>query len=173
MTGALFFSIPLLVLCTGCSPRSGKKEAGERQRQQTEDMIEANRHILEEEARLINEYIASHNLTMKMSRTGLRYHIEPLGSGAVPKTGEVAIIEYKSSFLDDSPMGAAEPRRMEIRIDQDHTIRGLLEGVKMLRIGDSARFILPSHLAYGVHGVPGEVPSRATAVFDVLLIAIK
>ncbi len=162
-----------LVLCTGCSSCTGQKKAEEKQHQQQEDIIEANRRIVEEEARLIDEYIAENNLTMTKSRSGLRYSIEPLGSGETPKEGQMAIIEYESSFLDDSPLGPEGKSRMQIWVDQDHTIRGLLEGVQMLRVGDSAKFILPSHLAYGVQGIPGEVPSRATVIFDVTLIAIN
>lgn len=165
--------VSALILCTGCSSCSGQKKAEERQIQQREDIIEANRRIIEEEARLIDEYIAERNLPMQKSRSGLRYSIEPLGSGEKPREGQVAVIEYESFFLDDSPLGPSGKSRMQIWVNQDHTIRGLLEGVQMMRVGDSAKFILPSHLAYGVQGIPGEVPSRATVIFDVKLIAIN
>lgn len=167
------FLFSVLLILSGCSSCSGQKKAEERQFQQQEDIIEANRRILEEESRLIDEYIAEHNLEMTKSRSGLRYLIEPLGSGNKPTTGQVAVIEYETFFLDDSNMGPAGSSRMEIWINQDHTIRGLLEGVQMMRVGDTGKFILPSHLAYGVQGIPGEVPSRATVIFDVKLIAIN
>lgn len=163
----------ILGLCTGCSSCSGQKKAEEQQRQQAEDIIEANRRILEEEARLIDEYIEKHSLEMVKSRSGLRYAIQETGSGPKPTDGQVVLIDYESFFLDDSNLGPAGSSQMVIRVNQDYTIRGLVEGVQMMRVGDSAKFILPSHLAYGMQGVPGEIPRRATVIFDVTLTAIN
>lgn len=163
----------LVLTVSGCTSCSNQKKVEEAQQQQAEDIIEANRRILEEETRRIDTYIEERNLEMERSRTGLRYKIEPLGSGPTPLPGEVATIEYTTHFIDGTVLGPEEKSTMNIWVNQDYTIRGLLEGVQMLRVGDNAKFILPSHLAYGVHGVPGEIPSRATVVFDVTLIAIK
>lgn len=169
----LLIGTGFLLALSSCTSCNSQKKIEEAQFQQSEDIIEANRRIIEEETRRIEEYISARNLVMKKSRTGLRYKIEPLGSGPTPKTGEIATIEYTTHFIDGTLLGPEQKSTMDIWVNQDYTIRGLLEGVQMLRVGDNAKFILPSHLAYGVHGVPGEIPSRATVVFEVTLTAIK
>ena len=42
-----------------------------------------------------------------------------------------------------------------------------------LKKGDKARFVIPSHLAYGEAGAGGVIPPNATLVFDVELMEIK
>jgi FKBP-type peptidyl-prolyl cis-trans isomerase len=42
----------------------------------------------------------------------------------------------------------------------------------LLRVGDKARFILPSHLAHGVPGDGVKIPRRATIIYDLELINI-
>ncbi|HIN39955.1 MAG TPA: FKBP-type peptidyl-prolyl cis-trans isomerase, partial [Flavobacteriales bacterium] len=50
---------------------------------------------------------------------------------------------------------------------------GLDEGVFYMQTGDKAKFILPSHLAYGLMGDGDKVPSHSVLVYDVELIDIK
>ncbi|MGC8803131.1 MAG: FKBP-type peptidyl-prolyl cis-trans isomerase, partial [Bacteroidales bacterium] len=50
--------------------------------------------------------------------------------------------------------------------------RGLDEGLTHLHIGDSAVFILPPHLAYGVVGDGKCIPPRSCIVYQVRIDAI-
>ncbi len=49
---------------------------------------------------------------------------------------------------------------------------GLHHGVKHLSVGDKAKFILPSHLAFGTYGDGEKIPSKATLLYDLELIEI-
>ena len=50
---------------------------------------------------------------------------------------------------------------------------GLEEGILLLHQGDKARFIIPSHLAFGLLGDSDKIPEKASLVYDVELIKIK
>jgi peptidyl-prolyl cis-trans isomerase A (cyclophilin A) len=43
----------------------------------------------------------------------------------------------------------------------------------LLQVGDKARFVIPSHLAYGSRGAGGAIPPNATLIFDVELMDVK
>ena len=46
------------------------------------------------------------------------------------------------------------------------------EALSMLRKGNKARFILPSHLAYGFSGNGNDIPPRATLLYDLEVLEV-
>jgi len=52
-------------------------------------------------------------------------------------------------------------------------IPGWDEGIQLLSVGDKARFVIPSDLAYGSQGAGGVIPPNATLIFDVELVAVS
>ncbi|MDP4282734.1 MAG: FKBP-type peptidyl-prolyl cis-trans isomerase, partial [Bacteroidota bacterium] len=51
--------------------------------------------------------------------------------------------------------------------------RGLEEGILLMRQGDRGKFIVPSHLAFGLLGDQKKIPPGAALVYDVELVEIK
>ena len=49
----------------------------------------------------------------------------------------------------------------------------LEEGILLLKEGDRAKFIIPSHLAFGLLGDMKKIPAKAVLVYDIELIKIK
>jgi FKBP-type peptidyl-prolyl cis-trans isomerase len=41
-----------------------------------------------------------------------------------------------------------------------------------LKVGDKARFVIPSYLAYGSQGAGGVIPPNANLIFDVELVKV-
>jgi FKBP-type peptidyl-prolyl cis-trans isomerase len=58
-------------------------------------------------------------------------------------------------------------------LGQRQVIAGWDEGVSLLKVGDKARFVIPSDLAYGSSGAGGVIPADATLIFDVELVAVN
>lgn len=111
----------------------------------------------------------------KSTESGLRYKIEKEGDGASPKKGETVSVHYKGMLADGTVFDSSYKRNapIEFPLGVGHVIAGWDEGIQLLKVGDQARFIIPSHLGYGDRGAGGVIPPNANLVFDVELVAIK
>jgi FKBP-type peptidyl-prolyl cis-trans isomerase FkpA len=50
---------------------------------------------------------------------------------------------------------------------------GLEEGILLMHKGGKAKFILPSHLAFGLIGDQNKIPGKSTLIYDVNLIDLN
>ncbi|AXT20727.1 peptidylprolyl isomerase [Flavobacteriaceae bacterium AU392] len=107
--------------------------------------------------------------------SGLRYQIIQEGNGVKAEKGKTVSVHYKGQLLDgtvfDSSYKRNEPIDFALGVGQ--VIPGWDEGVGLLKIGDKARFVIPSDLAYGARGAGGVIPPNATLIFDVELMNVK
>ena len=107
--------------------------------------------------------------------SGLRYQILQKGSGAKAEKGKQISVHYKGQLADgrvfDSSYQRNQPIDFTVGIGQ--VIRGWDEGLQLLRVGDKARLVIPSHLGYGSQGAGGVIPPNATLIFDVELVSVK
>jgi len=107
--------------------------------------------------------------------SGLRYKILSEGSGAKAAKGKVVSVHYEGSLTNgqvfDSSFKRNQPIDFTLGIGQ--VISGWDEGIALLKVGDKARFVIPSHLGYGSQGAGGVIPPDATLLFDVELVNVK
>jgi hypothetical protein len=69
------------------------------------------------------------------------------------------ILEYRGFFLNGNPMDSPDYPLRFYRGDQMQVIPGISIALKYLANGDSARVIIPSHLAFGEYGsADGNIP---------------
>ena len=71
----------------------------------------------------------------------------------------------------DSSYKRKQPIDFAIGVGQ--VIPGWDEGIQLLKVGDKARLVIPSDLAYGAQGAGGVIPPDATLIFDVELMNVK
>ena len=106
--------------------------------------------------------------------SGLRYKIIQKGSGAQAEKGKSVSVHYEGSLdngqVFDSSYRRKDPITFTLGIGQ--VIQGWDEGIALLRVGDKARFVIPSYLGYGERGAGGVIPPNATLVFDVELVKV-
>ena len=109
------------------------------------------------------------------TESGLRYKIIQKGDGTSPEKGQTVAVHYKGMFSDGNVFDDSYKRGapIEFPIGQGNVIPGWDEGIMLLNVGDKARFVIPSSLAYGEAGAGGVIPPNATLVFDVELMDVK
>jgi hypothetical protein len=97
------------------------------------------------------------------------------GTGRQPKTGETVVLNYTGTLVNgskfDSSFDRNQPFAFKLGVGQ--VIKGWDEGVAKLRIGDSALFVIPADIGYGVKGAGDVIPPNATLIFIVELLDVR
>jgi peptidyl-prolyl cis-trans isomerase A (cyclophilin A) len=107
--------------------------------------------------------------------SGLRYQIIQKGTGVKAERGKKVSVHYKGQLSDGTVFDSSYKRNqpIEFALGVGQVIPGWDEGISLLKVGDKARFVIPSDLAYGSAGAGGVIPPNATLIFDVELMGVK
>ena len=120
-------------------PRPGKDE-----------IADLNRYLVQKDKERIQNYINRKNLRMTESPTGLWYQINKEGTGENFTDNSTLIMQYECTLLDGTKCYSSEklgPRK--IILGKNEIEPGLNEGLRILKPGAEAIFILPPYLGYG------------------------
>jgi peptidyl-prolyl cis-trans isomerase A (cyclophilin A) len=128
------------------------------------DSIKAQDEILDKEAAGFDK-----------TNSGLRYKILQSGSGKQANKGDMVSVHYKGQLLDGTVFDSSYKRKQPIdfNVGLGQVISGWDEGIQLLKVGDKARFVIPSELAYGSQGAGSVIPPDAPLIFDVELVNVK
>ena len=136
--------------------------------------INANKKAIESEDQQIRLYISRMGWKMKETGTGLRYLITKRGNGPKTKAGKIARLDYEIRLISgELCYSSQQTGPKEFRIGSGGVESGLEEGILLLHKGDRAKFILPSHLAFGLVGDQDKIPGRCTIIYDVHLLDLN
>jgi FKBP-type peptidyl-prolyl cis-trans isomerase FkpA len=138
------------------------------------EMADLNRYFVQKDRERIQNYIERKNLKMTESPTGLWYQILKEGEGDFISDNYKVSMDYECSLLDGTKCYSSEnlgPK--ELIIGRSEMEAGLNEGLRMLKPGSEAIFILPPFLAYGLLGDGKKIPSRAIIVYNVSILQTK
>ena len=127
---------------------------------------------LKDEAEAAMEKLAA---GFEKTESGLRYQFIQRGEGKKAESGKTVAVHYEGSLENGKVFDSSYPRKkpIEFKLGQGQVIEGWDEGIALLRVGDKARFVIPSDLGYGSRGAGGAIPPNATLIFDVELMEVK
>jgi FKBP-type peptidyl-prolyl cis-trans isomerase len=130
---------------------------------------------LAEEKAAIEAELESLGAGFEKTSSGLRYQILQKGDGEKAQKNKTVSVHYKGQLSDGTVFDSSYKRNqpIEFSLGMGQVIRGWDEGVTLLKVGDKARFVIPSHLAYGSRGAGGVIPPNANLIFDVELMSVK
>ncbi|MBK7872501.1 MAG: FKBP-type peptidyl-prolyl cis-trans isomerase [Saprospiraceae bacterium] len=125
----------------------------------------------EQERNDIINYAIDNLLDVKATSSGLYYQILAPGQGDSIRWAEQVRVHYRGYFLDGKEFDSSYKRGKPIDFYVGNMIDGWNEGLKMLRPGAKALFIVPSHLGYrdkGLNDAKGQqlVPPNTVLVFE-------
>jgi FKBP-type peptidyl-prolyl cis-trans isomerase len=107
--------------------------------------------------------------------SGLRFQILQKGNGKKAEKGSKVSVHYKGQLFDGTVFDSSYKRKepIDFTLGVGQVISGWDEGIQLLQVGDKARLVIPSDLAYGERGAGGVIPPNATLIFDVELMNVK
>lgn len=136
-----------------------------------QEMTELNRYLLQKDREIIENYIERKNLKMTESPTGLWYYINNEGKGGYLKDNDRIVINYECSLLDGTVCySSAVLGPKEITLGKTAIEPGMNEGLRLLKRGAEALFIMPPFLAYGLVGDGNKIPPRTTIVYSISIL---
>jgi FKBP-type peptidyl-prolyl cis-trans isomerase len=159
----------LLIFSLGCSRKIEEKEIDWNKKKS----MEMNHRLAQKEKMDILMYIENHQkLKMEETGSGLFYQITKKNDEGIPaKPGLEAAVKYKISFLNgDVCYETPKDELSYFKVDHSDVESGVQEGVKKMKKGEKAVFIVSSHLAHGITGDQNKIPPATTLVVEIELV---
>lgn len=123
---------------------------------------------LQEDIRIIKQYLTDHSLTADSTASGLRYIITQEGTGGHPGIQSTVTVKYKG-YLTDGTVFDETTGGKSATFALSRLIPGWQEGIPLLKKGGKGTFLLPSYLGYGPYG-SGSIPPNSVIIFEIDLI---
>lgn len=163
-----------LLLFFGCGWREHPANQYPAENSRKEQLIGANRQLLERDAELIESFIKRRNWNIQTTKSGLYYSIDKHEDGIKAQRGDVISLKYEVYLLDGTLCySSSKSGPLVFKIGQGGIEAGLEEASLMLGTGDKARLILPPFLAHGLTGDQDRIPPRAVIVYEVEVLSLK
>lgn len=126
---------------------------------------------------ILTQYLKDAKLPVQPLNSGLYYLQIEAGKGKKIVKGDTITINYEGRFLNgkffDSTVRRNQPFQFVYGTEWQ-VIKGLEEGLALMREGEKAIFILPSELAFGQSGSStGIIPPFTSLIFEVEVLEVK
>jgi FKBP-type peptidyl-prolyl cis-trans isomerase FkpA len=166
---ALIFLMFALVFC-----RNNSEKSTTNSRPGKNEMADLNRYFVQKDRERIQNYIERKKLKMTESPTGLWYQILKEGTGETYTDNDKIVMDFECSLLDGTKCYSSKtigPK--EVILGRSEMEPGLNEGLRFLKPGGEAIFIIPPFLAFGLIGDRKMIPSRSVIVYNVNILQNK
>jgi len=119
-------------------------------------------------------YLAKNKTRAGVTTTasGLQYEVLVRGKGAKPKATDTVEVHYHGTLIDGTVFDSSVERGQPAVFQVGGVIRGWVEALQMMSVGDKWKLYIPPDLAYGPRG-NGKISPNSALVFEVQLLSIK
>lgn len=128
-------------------------------------LLKINSNLTKQEDNIL-AIIAQQKGSFKKNDIGFWYHIFKTGKGKPITDSTTCKFDYQLFKTNNKLIQSGQK---EIVIGKKQSIVGLEEGLKMMHKGDSATFIIPWYLAYGMTGDTDLIPPYTSLIYKVKL----
>ncbi len=113
---------------------------------------------------------------LQKTSSGLYYSFVKKSSSTEPPSSlsQVFSLRYKGEFLNGIVFDSTRttnPDKFDLTVNPP--IAGFKEGIRLMRAGEKAVFLLPSTLAYGDRGAAPSIPPYTPIVFEVEMVSVQ
>jgi FKBP-type peptidyl-prolyl cis-trans isomerase len=126
---------------------------------------------------VLQQFLQEEKIPVQPAGSGLFYLVVEEGNGKKIEPGDTISINYEGKFLNGKYFDSTIRRKQPFQFiygTEWQVIKGLEEGIGMMREGEKSLFILPSNLAFGPEGSStGIVPPYTSLVFVVEILSVN
>ncbi|MFK8059523.1 MAG: gliding motility-associated peptidyl-prolyl isomerase GldI [Polaribacter sp.] len=91
-----------------------------------------------------------------------------------PKTGDEVVLEYNIIDLENNIIYSKEDLGLKnYKVDKEDFISALQSGIKLMKVGETITFVIPSYSAFGISGDENKIGINQSIKSTVTLINIK
>lgn len=166
-----------LLLFLSCTTSEARRPVTQRTSTITSKIIAENKKLNEIENQKIKQLIAldsTHTYQTSLKGFWYRYLKKVVESTPFPKQGDVVTIQYDIQDLDGNIIyNQATFGLKKYVVDKEDFIPGLQDGIKLMKVGETITFVIPSYRAFGVTGDGNKIGINQSVQSTVSLISIK
>lgn len=164
----------LFALLTSCGTDVQTKQFAEKQSKLSDNLVEANKSFVKNEAKEIDDFIKQHGYEMEKTETGLRYNIVSESKGDKAEPGDLVTLKYQMQLLNGTVCYSSDSTGlMSFKVDQEDVPNGFHQAVQLMRKGDKAQIVMPAHLAYGLTGDQKKIPGESALYCTLQMVDLK
>ena len=130
-----------------------------------ENMINANRVVIQSEATQIEGYVQRRKMSTKALPCGALYSEYAHGDSSPINPEDTVVVGYRLEALDGTPFYTRQTDTLVV--GHREVTQALDDLLLQLNYGSKAWLIAPSNTAYGVAGDGDRVPSRTIVIYNI------
>jgi FKBP-type peptidyl-prolyl cis-trans isomerase FklB len=106
--------------------------------------------------------------------SGLQYKVLKSGTGKTPKLTDTVTANYRGTLIDGTEFDSSAKSGGPVEFPVDGVIKGWIEALQLMKVGDKWQVFIPSELAYGASPRPGgKIKPNDALIFEIELIDVK
>ena len=110
---------------------------------------------------------------VKTTASGLQYKVIKSGTGATPKPTDTVKVHYHGTLTDGTVFDSSVERGQSISFPVNRVIKGWVEALQLMKVGDKWKLFIPAKLAYGEQSPGAGIPPNSVLIFEVELLGIE
>jgi len=108
-----------------------------------------------------------------VAASGLQYEEMIAADGLMPTSESMVTLDYVGTKIDGTEFDSSYSRGTPASFTLSGTIPGFAEGIQLMNVGSTYRFVVPSDLAYGEAGAGTFISPGDALIFVVELLEIN
>lgn len=166
-----------VILLISCAEREARRPVSKSKSYTLADTSDQMKKINAMEETKVKQYIQKDSLSNYLSSPdGYWYqYVEKIEEdSALPKKEDIVELHYEILDLNDQIIYSREELGIkEYKVDKEDFIPALQRGIKIMKVGETVKFIIPSYNAFGVVGDNNRIGINQSIISTVTLLNIK
>ncbi len=167
----------ILILIVSCSQQEARRPITQSSGTFIKESVDRNKALIAQEEAQIQELIKKdsvHEYTASENGFWYFYNSTSPAETYTPKKGDTLRFEYNVAKITGETIYTKEEIGIqEYVVDKQKMIPGFRYALQLMKKGETATFLFPSHVAFGYHGDTKKIGSNVPIQSTITLLSIK